>query len=69
MLHEIKTRLSKPSPDFWKKVGNYCLIIGGVIDVIGGGIIPFNPVIGGIVIAVGTTLAAVGKFLSSLTIV
>lgn len=68
MFKQIRKRLSLPSPDFWKKVGNTCLVIGTILGAIGGGLLGYFPTVGGIVIAIGATIAAVGKILASLTV-
>jgi hypothetical protein len=68
MLKEIKSRIKEPTPVFWKKFGNYCLLIGGITSIVGGGIIVYKECLGSIIITIGSTLAAVGKFLSEMTI-
>lgn len=68
MFKEIKSRLSLPSNAFWKRIGTFSLIIGGIIGIIGTGLLQFLPTTGAVVIAIGATIASLGKFLSSLTI-
>lgn len=68
MYKQIKQRFKLPSPDFWKKIGNGCLIVGAIIGVIGGGLVTFYPTLGTIVITIGATIAAVGKILAGMTV-
>lgn len=30
MINEVKERLRKPSPKFFKRITNFCLILGGI---------------------------------------
>lgn len=64
---EIKNRWDSESPDFWKKVGNIGLTIGGIGGLLVSGtiVVPASLVtIGGYMVAVGS----VTKVLSKLTI-
>lgn len=68
MIKQIFNRFKLPSPQFWKKMGNNCLIIGAVIAAIGSGLVVYFTVFGSIVITIGTTIGVVGKILSTMTV-
>jgi len=56
-MKEIVKRWNSPTPKFWKKVqknGLALVIVGGVI-------VKFNPLIGGIITTVGSTMSALAQ--------
>jgi hypothetical protein len=56
-MKEIIQRWNKPTPKFWKKVQRNGLAIG----VIGGIIVKINPLIGGIIVTIGSTMSALAQ--------
>jgi len=56
-MKEVIKRWNSPTPKFWKKVQRN----GAAIAIIGGVIIKFNPIIGGIVTTIGTTMSALAQ--------
>lgn len=56
MKHLIE-RWNKPTPKFWKKVQKN----GMALTILGGVIVKFQPVIGGIVISIGSTISALAQ--------
>lgn len=56
-MKELKRRWNAPTPRFWKKVQKQ----GMAIAIVGGVIIKFNPAIGGIVTAVGSTISTLAQ--------
>jgi hypothetical protein len=56
-MKELFNRWNKPTPKFWKKVQRNGLAIG----VIGGIIIKINPLIGGIIVTLGSTMSALAQ--------
>lgn len=56
-MKEIIERWNKPTPKFWKKVQRNGLAIG----VIGGIIVKINPLIGGIIVTIGSTMSALAQ--------
>jgi len=56
-MKEVIKRWNCPTPKFWKKVQRN----GAAIAIIGGVIIKFNPIIGGIVTTIGTTMSALAQ--------
>ena len=56
-MKELFNRWNKPTPKFWKKVQRNGLAIG----VIGGIIVKINPLIGGIIVTIGSTMSALAQ--------
>lgn len=56
MKHLIE-RWNKPTPKFWKKVQKN----GMAIAVVGGIIIKFNPIVGGVITTIGTTISTIAQ--------
>ncbi len=56
-MKELFNRWNKPTPKFWKKVQRNGLAIG----VIGGIIVKINPLIGGIIVTLGSTMSALAQ--------
>ena len=56
-MKELIERWNKPTPKFWKKVQRNGLAIG----VIGGIIVKINPLIGGIIVTLGSTMSALAQ--------
>jgi hypothetical protein len=56
-MKNLVKRWNAPTPKFWKKVQKN----GLAIAIIGGVIIKFNPMIGGIVTTIGTTMSALAQ--------
>lgn len=56
-MKELIKRWNSPTPKFWKKVQKNGLAIG----VIGGVIVKFNPIIGGILVTIGSTISALAQ--------
>jgi len=50
-------RWNSPTPKFWKKVQKNGLAIG----VIGGVISKFNPIVGGVLVTLGSTISALAQ--------
>lgn len=68
----VKKRLTGETPPFFKKVRITCLVIGGLATTIGTSLLAYDNLkaqkIGGILLAVGGTILAVGTFISQLTL-
>ena len=56
-MKELFERWNKPTPKFWKKVQKNGLAIG----VLGGVIVKFNPIIGGVLVTIGSTISALAQ--------
>ena len=56
MKHLIE-RWNKPTPKFWKKVQKN----GMALTILGGVIVKFQPLVGGIVISIGSTISALAQ--------
>ncbi len=56
-MKKLIERWNKPTPKFWKKVQKN----GLAIAVLGGVIVKFQPLIGGIIISVGSTISALAQ--------
>lgn len=56
-MKELIKRWNSPTPKFWKKVQKNGLAIG----VIGGVIAKFNPIVGGILVTLGSTISALAQ--------
>jgi hypothetical protein len=56
-MKELIKRWNSPTPKFWKKVQKNGLAIG----VIGGVIVKFNPIVGGILVTLGSTISALAQ--------
>lgn len=56
-MKELIKRWNSPTPKFWKKVQKNGLAIG----VIGGVIAKFNPIIGGVLVTLGSTISALAQ--------
>jgi hypothetical protein len=56
-MKELVKRWNSPTPKFWKKVQRN----GAAIAIIGGIIIKFSPIVGGIITTVGSTMSALAQ--------
>lgn len=56
-MKELIERWNKPTPKFWKKVQKN----GMALTILGGVIVKFQPIIGGIVISIGSTISALAQ--------
>ena len=56
-MKELIKRWNSPTPKFWKKVQKNGLAIG----VIGGVIVKFNPIVGGVLVTLGSTISALAQ--------
>lgn len=56
-MKELIKRWNSPTPKFWKKVQKNGLAIG----VLGGVIIKFQPIVGGILVTLGSTISALAQ--------
>ena len=62
-------RLKLPTPDWWKKFGTNCFVLGTIIGIIGGSLAPvLNETVVIVIVTIGGTFALVGKFLATLTV-
>lgn len=56
-MKELIKRWNSPTPRFWKKVQKN----GMAIAVVGGIIIKFNPIVGGVITTIGTTISTIAQ--------
>jgi Na+(H+)/acetate symporter ActP len=56
-MKELVRRWNAPTPKFWKKVRRN----GAVLGIVGGLIAKVNPIIGGVILTIGTTISAIAQ--------
>lgn len=56
-MNELIRRWNAPTPKFWKKVQRN----GGALTLLGGIIAKFNPIVGGVIATIGSTIVAIAQ--------